>query len=57
MNSTKTSYIVYYDVIEKFESKIFLRVSETSTLILFPCDRTESFKDKILFYTVEKPSY
>lgn len=57
MNSTKTPYIVYYDVIEKFESKIFLRVSETSTLILFPCDRTESFKDKILFYTVEKPSY
>lgn len=57
MNSTKTPYIVYYDVIEKFESKIFLRVSETSTLVLFPRDRTESFKDKILSYTVEKPSY
>lgn len=56
MNSTKTPYIVYYDVIEKFESKIFLRVSETSTLVLFPRDRTESFKDKILSYTVEKPS-
>lgn len=57
MNSTKTPYIVYYDVIEKFESKIFLRVSETSTLVLFLRDRIESFKDKILSYTVGKPSY
>lgn len=57
MNSTKTPYIVYYDVIEKFESKIFLRVSETSTLVLFLRDRIESFKDKILSYMVGKPSY
>lgn len=56
MNSTKTPFIVYCDVIDKFESKIFLRVSETSTLVLFPRDRTESFKDKILSYTVEKLS-